>query len=190
MPKRSCFAKVPLVANRSSAEQRSWNMSRIRGKDTKPERLVRSCLHGLGYRFTVNGPKNQSLPGKPDIVLPKLRTAVFVHGCFWHQHADCREGREPGTNVSYWGPKLARTAARDAENENKLRDLGWRVTTLWECEIERAQRFGGLAEFLLYKMAPQKSESAPDPGRFYLEKVAESPPRYGGAKSARRKKTG
>jgi len=112
-------------------------MSRIRGKDTKPELAVRSMLHQAGYRFTVNGPLNKNLPGKPDIVLPRYRTVVFVHGCFWHQHPGCKAARIPkssSTGVD-WEAKLARNVERDRRNERELRKLGWQVVTVWECQV-------------------------------------------------------
>ena len=111
-------------------------MSRIRGKDTKPELRVRSLLHRMGYRFTVNGPLNSSLPGKPDIVLPKYRAVVFVHGCFWHLHKNCPNARIPKTRTEWWEKKLTRNTERDRRNTLKLRRSGWRVITVWECRIK------------------------------------------------------
>ena len=90
-------------------------MSRIRNKDTKPEILVRSMLHGLGLRFTVNGPKSKKLPGRPDIVLPKYKTVIFVHGCFWHGHKNCKDFRIPKTRSEWWREKLEGNAARDRQ---------------------------------------------------------------------------
>ena len=112
-------------------------MSRIRGRDTKPELRVRSLLHRMGYRFTVNGPLNKSLPGKPDIVLPKYRTVVFVHGCFWHLHKNCPSARIPKTRTGWWKEKLNRNTERDRRNTLKLRRSGWRVITVWECRIKK-----------------------------------------------------
>jgi DNA mismatch endonuclease (patch repair protein) len=114
-------------------------MSRIRGKNTKPELIVRSMLHRAGYRFTVNGPQNKSLPGKPDIVLPKYRTVIFVHGCFWHQHPGCPAARIPKSSASGidWKSKLEGNAARDRRNVRKLRKQGWRVLTVWECRVHK-----------------------------------------------------
>jgi DNA mismatch endonuclease, patch repair protein len=113
-------------------EKRSWNMSRVRSKDTKPERVVRSALHSAGYRFRLH---TSELPGKPDIVLPKLRTAIFVNGCFWHQHPGCRKSTVPQNNNDFWQRKLERNVRRDQENRVKLQSLGWKVITLWECQI-------------------------------------------------------
>jgi len=115
-------------------EKRSDVMSRIGQQDTKPEILVRKLLHALGYRFRLH---RRDLPGRPDIVLPKYKTVIFVHGCFWHLHADCPEGRIPDSNMDYWEPKLKRTVARDVENCRALQDLGWNVVTVWECQIEK-----------------------------------------------------
>jgi len=118
-------------------EERSWNMSRVRGKDTGPERALRSLLHRAGYRFTVNGPRNRSLPGKPDIVLPRYGAVIFLHGCFWHQHPGCPAARIPKTssNGIDWKTKLEGNVQRDRRNAHQLRKLGWRVLTVWECHI-------------------------------------------------------
>jgi DNA mismatch endonuclease (patch repair protein) len=129
-----------------SPERRSENMRRIRSRDTAPELLVRRSAHRLGYRFRLH---RRDLPGKPDLLFPRLRKAVFVHGCFWHQHADCREGRVPGTNRSYWGPKLARTVERDRLAVEALRSSGWDVLTIWECETGDPSGLSArLAQFL------------------------------------------
>lgn len=119
-----------------SEEQRSYNMSRIRGKNTKPELAVRSLLHSLGYRFTVNGPLNRKLPGKPDIVLPKYKTVIFVHGCFWHGHQGCKHFRIPKTRTEWWKAKIEGNVARDKRQHEELRLLGWKVVVIWECELE------------------------------------------------------
>jgi DNA mismatch endonuclease (patch repair protein) len=116
-----------------SKEKRSQVMSKIRSKDTKPEKLLRSSLHNAGFRFRIN---LKDLPGKPDIVLPKYNAIIFVHGCFWHYHADCREGRIPDTNTAFWKNKLQKTVARDKKNKDSLEKIGWRVLVIWECEIE------------------------------------------------------
>ncbi len=117
-----------------SKERRSWNMSRIRSADTKPEILLRSLLHRMGFRFRLH---QQGLPGRPDIVLPKHRTAIFVHGCFWHQHPGCVEAVRPKTNLKYWTAKLDANVARDKRNRQALRKQGWRVFRFWECQIEK-----------------------------------------------------
>jgi DNA mismatch endonuclease (patch repair protein) len=116
-----------------SKEKRSLVMSRILSKDTKPEKAVRSMLHSLGYRFRINV---KDLPGKPDIVLKKYAAIIFVHGCFWHLHSGCREGRIPGTRTEYWSDKLLRNQARDKKHMRNLRRLGYKVMRVWECQVE------------------------------------------------------
>lgn len=116
-----------------SRAKRSQVMARIRAKDTKPELAVRSALHALGFRFRLH---DRKLPGRPDIVLRRHATVIEVRGCFWHGHA-CLKGRQPGQNRGYWLPKLERNRARDRRNARKLRALGWRVVTLWECRVRR-----------------------------------------------------
>jgi DNA mismatch endonuclease (patch repair protein) len=117
-------------------QKRSEVMSRIRGRDTKPELALRSMLHRLGYRFTVNsGPKNKFLPGKPDIVLPKYYTVIFVHGCFWHGHENCPIFRMPKSRTEWWTAKISGNIARDMRNEKAVLELGWHVVTIWECAL-------------------------------------------------------
>lgn len=111
-------------------------MSRIRGRDTKPEVALRSMLHRLGYRFTVNGPLNRSLPGKPDLVLPKHRTVIFVHGCFWHGHEHCPAFRMPKSRRAWWKRKILGNRERDLRSENAVRELGWNVVIIWECALK------------------------------------------------------
>lgn len=107
-------------------------MSRIKGRDTKPEVRLRSALHRAGLRFRVC---RTDLPGRPDIVFPRQRLAIQVRGCFWHQHEECGGARVPGSNQGYWLPKLQRNVQRDAEKDAELRSLGWRVLVIWECEV-------------------------------------------------------
>ena len=114
--------------------KRSWNMSRIRGKDTKPEVAVRKALHAEGFRFRLHV---KDLPGKPDIVLPKWRTVIFVHGCFWHRHEGCRDSTTPKTRTDWWQEKFARNMENDARKCEELEKLGWRVLVVWECEIDK-----------------------------------------------------
>ncbi len=114
-----------------SPEHRSWNMSRIRGRDTKPEKLVRSLLHRMGYRYRIC---RSDLPGKPDIVLPRYRTAIFVHGCFWHRHEGCQFAYNPKSRTEFWQGKFQRNVERDREVKAELEQLGWRVLYVWECE--------------------------------------------------------
>lgn len=117
-----------------SQEARSRIMKAIRARDTNPEKIVRRSLHSAGLRFRVHA---VSLPGRPDIVLPKYRTAVFINGCFWHQHRGCDSATRPKVNRHYWLPKLRRTVARDERNVRELRSNGWRVYVVWECEISQ-----------------------------------------------------
>lgn len=122
------------MADTVSKEQRSLNMSLIRSKETKPEVFVRSVLHRLGFRFRKNV---KNLPGKPDIVLPKYKTAIFVHGCFWHQHKGCKRATIPKSNIGYWIPKLKGNIERDAQHKADLEIHGWNVAIIWECETKK-----------------------------------------------------
>lgn len=117
--------------DRLTQERRSWNMSRIKGRDTRPELIVRSVLHRLGFRFRLHG---KGLPGRPDVVLARHRTVVFVHGCFWHRHRRCRFAYEPKTNVTFWSEKFRQNVARDSSNNRELRHRGWHVVVVWECQ--------------------------------------------------------
>lgn len=119
--------------DRLTAEHRSWNMSRIRGRDTHPEKRVRSLLHRLGFRFSL---RRRNLPGKPDVVLPCRRVALFVHGCFWHRHEGCHNSVLPKTRAEFWLAKLNGNVDRDQRNGVALKQMGWRVLTIWECELE------------------------------------------------------
>ncbi|MEO7099741.1 MAG: very short patch repair endonuclease [Luteolibacter sp.] len=117
-------------------EKRSEVMSKIRGYDTKPELALRSLLHRHGYRFTVRGPKNKQLPGRPDLVLAKYRTVIFVHGCYWHGHEHCKHFRIPHSRTEWWTAKIEGNRTRDLRNENALLILGWHVVTIWECALK------------------------------------------------------
>lgn len=112
--------------------ERSRNMAAIRGKDTAPELAVRRMLHGMGLRFRLH---RKELPGRPDIVLPRHRTVVFVHGCFWHRHQGCRFTTTPKTRREFWQAKFDGNVARDRRNQAELVQLGWRVIVVWECEL-------------------------------------------------------
>jgi DNA mismatch endonuclease (patch repair protein) len=111
--------------------RRSENMRRITSKDTKPEIVVRRVLAKLGYRYRLH---RKDLPGKPDIVFPGRKKIIFVHGCFWHQHRECREGRIPGSRTEYWVPKLRGNTERDEQHQASLASLGWQVLVIWECQ--------------------------------------------------------
>jgi len=125
------------MADKLSDERRSANMRAIRSKNMKPELVVRSVAHGMGYRFRLHC---RSLPGKPDLAFAGRRKVIFVHGCFWHQHAGCQDGRMPRSNVDYWRPKLKRNTKRDAEHITALKADGWGVLVVWECEATDTRR--------------------------------------------------
>lgn len=112
-------------------------MSLIKSKDTKPEVIVRSIVHRLGFRFRLH---KSGLPGSPDIVLKKYKTVIFVHGCFWHQHKGCKRSNIPKTNQKYWIPKLERNLERDRINKRDLKKDGWKVIVLWECQMRDPER--------------------------------------------------
>jgi DNA mismatch endonuclease (patch repair protein) len=116
---------------------RSYNMSRIKGKNTKPELLVRKFLFANGFRYRLNV---KDLPGKPDIVLPKYKTVIFVNGCFWHGHKGCRYFVLPKTRTEWWLQKIKNTWLRDKEAEIKLNVLGWKVITIWGCQLKRGEK--------------------------------------------------
>ena len=136
------------VRNVLSAEARHKMMAGFRSKDTIPEMMVRRALHRLGYRFRLH---RRDLPGKPDIVLPRHRTVILVHGCFWHQHAGCSDGRMPRTRQEYWAEKFRRNSERDTAAAAALSALGWNVEVIWECEARKA----GLDSRLL-ELMPQR----------------------------------
>ncbi|WP_343613251.1 DNA mismatch endonuclease Vsr [Novosphingobium sp.] len=127
------------MADTLSTNARSERMARIRGRDTKPEMLVRRMLHAMGYRYRLQA---KDLPGRPDIVMRKRRKAIFVHGCFWHRHPDpeCRLARLPKSRLDFWLPKLDGNRARDLANVEKLKTMGWRVLIVWECELGRREQ--------------------------------------------------
>ena len=120
------------MADVHTPAQRSLNMSRIGSRDTKPEKVLRSLLHRAGFRFRKNV---SNLAGRPDIVLPRHSAIVLVHGCYWHRHFGCRFATTPASNLEFWTTKFARTIERDAKSEKALRGQGWRVFTVWECEL-------------------------------------------------------
>ena len=110
---------------------RSENMRRIRSKDTRPEMRVRRLVHRMGFRYRLH---RKDIPGRPDLAFPRRRKVIFVHGCFWHQHSGCREGRLPKSNAAYWFPKLQRNKERDRVAQEQLASAGWAVLVIWECE--------------------------------------------------------
>lgn len=134
--------------DRVSPAVRSRMMSGIRGKDTRPELIVRSYLHRAGLRFRLH---DRTLPGRPDIVLPRHRAVVLVHGCFWHHHAGCRFAYMPKSREAFWRHKLSANVLRDQQNEDALRQAGWRVFVVWECETSEARLSELYKEIVLHK---------------------------------------
>ena len=123
-----------MTGDQLSPERRSWNMSRIKGRDTRPEIRLRSMLHRSGLRFRLH---RKDLPGRPDIVLPRFRTVIFVHGCFWHRHPGCKGSTTPATRREFWENKFEKNVARDAKIQADLEAAGWRIQVVWECELKK-----------------------------------------------------
>lgn len=124
------------MSDKLSPERRSQNMSNIRAKNTSPEMVVRRLVYGMGFRYRLHV---ASLPGKPDLVLPRYRKIIEVYGCFWHQHRGCIDSHIPKSRIDYWGPKLMRNVQRDKANKKRLRADGWDVLRLWECELKNLE---------------------------------------------------
>ena len=133
--------------DRLDKNRRSWNMGQIRGRNTIPEVVVRSMLHRCGFRFRLH---RKDLPGKPDIVLPKRQTVIFVHGCFWHRHSGCKFAYKPKSRLSFWKAKFLQNVARDRLVKRRLRTMGWKVKVIWECQTQNPER---LAARLLKRFA-------------------------------------
>ena len=133
------------MADKITPARRSENMRRIKSKGMKPEMVVRRLVHGLGYRYRLH---RKDLPGKPDLVFGPRRSVIFVHGCFWHQHEACKDGRLPASNEDYWLPKLARNVERDKEKALALQEAGWRVLAVWECEARDPARLSAIIDQL------------------------------------------
>lgn len=134
-----------------SREKRSEIMSKVRSSGTKPEITVRRKLHALGFRFRLH---QQTLPGKPDIVLPKHRSVIFVHGCFWHHHEGCGKSKLPSSNEGFWQAKIADNIRRDRKNLSELKRLGWRAMVIWECETKNGTFVTRLARFFKVRVKP------------------------------------
>lgn len=128
-----------------TAPQRSERMSRIRSTNTKPEVALRKALHRLGFRFRLHG---RRLPGKPDILLPRYRTAIFVHGCFWHRHEGCKIATTPKSNTEFWVDKFDRNTERDSTNQAQLKTDGWKVIVVWECELKSDEKASAAASMI------------------------------------------
>lgn len=150
-----------------SPSHRSWNMSRIHSKNTKPEKIVRSMLFSMGFRFRIN---RKDLPGKPDIVLPRYKTVIFVHGCFWHRHEGCNRATMPKSNTDFWEKKFCANVERDQRVKYELAALGWKVITVWECELKDL-------EILKFKLISRINDED-------LMMVAEKKPFYGDEKGS------
>jgi DNA mismatch endonuclease (patch repair protein) len=130
-----------------SKEKRSWIMSRISGRDTKPEIIVRKLIHSLGFRFRLHV---RTLPGNPDIVLPKHRKIIFVHGCFWHGHENCKRSRRPSTNTGFWDKKISGNIERDKTIIVDLYELGWNTLSIWQCDIKNQEKLFELLRNYLF----------------------------------------
>jgi DNA mismatch endonuclease (patch repair protein) len=138
-----------------SREKRSQIMSRVSGKNTKPELIVRSLLHRMGYRFRLH---RSDLPGKPDIVLPKYKKVIFVHGCFWHGHIDCQRSKRPTTNKNFWHEKLDGNIARDKVTIRNIRELGWDALVVWSCEVKDMNQLGNI--IIAFLETPKKTKKS------------------------------
>lgn len=125
------------MADVHDKKTRSFNMSQVRNKDTQPEEIVRKYLFSHGLRYRKN---DKRYPGHPDIVLPKYKTVIFVHGCFWHMHDGCSRAKLPTSNIEFWEKKLRTNVARDAKEKSELEAMGWRVLIVWECQLKKATR--------------------------------------------------
>jgi DNA mismatch endonuclease (patch repair protein) len=133
------------MADVHSKETRSYNMSRIRSKDTKPEMLVRKFLHKNGFRYRLHV---KNLPGKPDIVLPKYKTVIFIHGCFWHGHEGCVKAALPVTRTDWWQEKIQKNTSNDQKSEDTLCALGWKIYSVWGCELAKTRLNNTLSRLL------------------------------------------
>ena len=161
------------MADTLTIQQRSQLMAKIRSKNTGPERAVRSLLHRAGHRFRIHV---RSLPGKPDVVLPRHRVVVFVHGCFWHRHQGCKVATTPKTHKKFWLEKFARNVANDHKHRRKLRRLGWKVVTIWACQLKHPEKVLARIEKSMLPRAAPPCASLPAPP---LPMVAESSATYG-----------
>lgn len=163
-------------------ERRSWNMSRIRGRNTKPELVVRSMFYRLGYRFRLH---RCDLPGKPDLVLPRHRVAILVHGCFWHRHRQCKYAYTPKSNLAFWRRKFAGNVERDAQVRRRLRKAGWVVAVIWECQTADADSLARRASRLMLSAMTKtqplpRRRSGQKRSKTKLGKQAEMPSRLAG----------
>ena len=153
--------------DRLSPERRSWLMSRVRSKDTSPEMVVRRTAHAMGLRFRLH---RKDLPGTPDLVFPRYRTVVFVHGCFWHRHPGCKKAGMPKTRVGFWREKFERNVERAGRDVGRLMELGWSVGVIWECETKDP----GTVERFLWETVGERPRHAPGE-RYGAEKRGSGP---------------
>lgn len=154
---RCSVKRATRMADTLTPSERSERMSRVRGKDTKPEMIVRGLTHGMGYRYRLH---RRTLPGAPDLVFPSRRKVIFIHGCFWHRHSDpaCKLARLPRSRLDFWLPKLEGNHRRDIENQEQVRALGWQFLVVWECETRhREQLANTIRGFLEAKTCSQSS---------------------------------
>jgi DNA mismatch endonuclease (patch repair protein) len=156
---RSSFGARSTVTDRFTPEKRSWLMACIRDKNTRPEITVRSTLHRLGFRYRLH---RRDLPGRPDIVFQAKKAVILVNGCFWHAHGCKKAGALPTTNTSFWENKIEANRQRDLRNIKQLRNLGWRVLTLWECQIQSGKWLQKARRFL--SSCIREAAGGPDPG--------------------------
>lgn len=142
------------MADRVPPEKRSEIMRAVRGAHTRPELIVRSAAHRLGLRFRLH---DKSLPGRPDLVLRRWKTVIFVNGCYWHRHASCKKATMPKSNVDFWHGKFERNIARDQSNHSDLAKMGWRVVVLWQCEIGSIEKaMALLSHYFVSPKSPRK----------------------------------
>lgn len=142
---RTLYCKRAVMADVHTKEQRSYNMSQIKSGNTKPEMLVRKYLHAHGYRYKLH---DKTLPGKPDIVLPKYRTVIFIHGCFWHGHTNCKYYVVPKTKTEWWLNKINTNIANDDKAVTALQQDGWKIITIWECDLKPKKAEETLADLV------------------------------------------
>ena len=146
-------------------------MAKVKGKNTKPEIYVRKYLFSKGFRYRINDPR---YPGRPDIVLPKYRTAIFVHGCFWHGHKDCKYARLPSTNREFWGDKIRTNIERDKRNIELLEQEGWKVIVVWQCELRNRQLREERMKRLVEEIKANREPSDRSPRRNITDETEES----------------
>ncbi len=141
------------MADIFSPEKRSAIMSRIKSKDSKPELIVRKLTHSMGFRYRLHG---KNLPGNPDLVFPKYKKVIFVHGCFWHGHEGCKRATLPSTNVEFWKKKISGNVVRDKNNYEKIKSIGWNYLIIWQCETKKSL-LEGLANKIILFLKPQET---------------------------------